>query len=238
MTDVCPGPCNARARKHQAYRVALRAGAKPRPEQPGSVPVLPVAGQPVWCERCTSLITRALPTLDDLAAAIEAEADGFRGAGSGERTGARRSSSARSPSPSADVLEEMYRFLTTVEDQWRDARGLGSRPHRVDPEARPLCVKWLLTQLGNILAHPGSVRFGVGVLAWQQRLQELAHAEPVARARPAVRCPRCDRLALRRRDDGLTECAKCGRWLNEKEYQELADQQAREDEQGKAVEAS
>lgn len=241
---VCAGPCNARWRKARAdydkalaaYRAAAAAWAEElaagqdvgdAPAPPAEPEITPVAGDPVWCKRCTTTIRRALAELDDLAAAIEAEADGFRSAGSRERTGSRRGSSGRSPSPAGDTLDEMYRFLTTVEDQWREARGLGTRPHRSDPEARPLCIKWLMTQLDNILAHPGSVAFGKGLLAWQHRLRELAHAEPVASGRPAVRCPRCDRRSLRRRDDGYTECARpdCGRLLNEKEYRNLAERQ-------------
>lgn len=236
--EPCNGPCNARARRHQAYRVALRAGAKPRPDQPGSVPVLPVAGDPVWCSRCTGMIRRALAEVDELASLLERWADGHRGAASGERIGRRRTG-APSPSPIADTLDELYTALTTVEDQWRQARGLGARPKRGRVEARLRCIGWLLGQLDNILLHPGSVQFGRATLAWQDRLQKMTRSDPVVRRRGA-RCPRCDPpgRTLRTRNDGYTECVKCGLWMNEDEYDDLADQQDGEDEQGKAVEAS
>lgn len=247
MTDPCPGRCNARCRKaardfeesvatHEAATARwedawlaaegdpeAEAALGPRPVPPTEPDITWTPGAPVWCERDRAAIRRALVDLDDLAALLESWSDGHRGASSGERTSSRRTT-AGSPSPIADTLDEMYQMLARVESDWRDAHEhLPPRPHRAGPEARPRTIAWLLGQLDAILAHPGSVRFGKGVLAWQRRLQEAAKSDPVVRRRPAVPCPRCDRRALRTRDDGYTQCGKCGRLLDEAEYDELAE---------------
>lgn len=244
----CPGRCNARARKLQAdheaavaaYDAALArwqnardqaldaadertldALDRARPRPPAEPDVTWTPGEPVWCDRDRAAVRRALAEIDDLAALLASWSDGHRGAVSGERTSGRRPGSA-SPSPIADTLDELYRALTAVEDDWREHRGLPPRPQRGGPEARARCIAWLLSQLDQILAHPGSVQFGRATLAWQTRLQKLTHSDPVVRRRP-VPCPRCDRRALRTRDDGYTECAGCGRLMDEDEYNEHAE---------------
>ena len=247
--DACPGPCNARSRKlhadyetavtayedalerwHDAKAQALDAGDdhmldaldRNRPQPPATPDIAWTPGDPTWCPRDRAAIRKALAELDDLAALLESWSDGHRGASSGERTSSRRTT-AGSPSPVADTLDELYQLLARAEADWRDAHEhLPPRPHRAGPEARPRTIAWLLGQLDQILTHPGSVPFGRGVLAWQSRLQHLAKSDPVVRRRP-VPCPRCDYRALRTRDDGYTQCGHCGRLLSEDEYGELAE---------------
>ncbi len=203
-------------------RRMLRRLDEIRPQRPLPPEVSFAPGDPVWCSRDRAAIRKALAELDDLAALLESWSDGHRGASSGERTSSRRTTAA-SPSPIADTLDELYQSLAKVEADWRDAHPeLPPRPHRAGPEARPRTIAWLLGQLDQILAHPGSVPFGRGVLAWQSRLQHLAKSDPVVRRRP-VPCPRCDYRALRTRDDGYTQCGHCGRLLSEDEYGELAE---------------
>lgn len=246
---ACPGPCSSRAwrmaldhndavdgwrealaRWHDAREDAVTAGDaemvtaldRIRPQRPAPPEVTFTPGDPVFDPRCRAAIRRALVELDDLAALLESWSDGHRGASSGERTSTRRPG-AGSPSPIADTLDELYRMLAKCEADWRDHRGMPPRPHRTGPEARARTVAWLLGQLDEILSHPGSVPFGRGVLAWLAKLQRLAKSDPVVRRRPAVPCPRCDRRALRTRDDGYTECAGCGRLMDEDEYNTLAE---------------
>ncbi|WP_433233776.1 hypothetical protein [Actinomadura nitritigenes] len=247
--DHCPGRCNARYRKawrdHRAAAAEhqnalgrwedarLQAAGDPellaaldrvRPAAPVEPDLAATPGEPVWCAKDVAGIRRALAELDDLAALLESWSDGHRGASSRDRTGGSRAGSASpSPSPIADTLDELYRALAKVEDDWREHRGAPPRPHRGAAEARMRCIGWLMGQLDQILAHPASVQFGKATMAWQRRLQELTRSDPVVRRRPAVPCPRCDRRALRTRDDGYTQCGKCGRLLSEEEYNELAD---------------
>lgn len=243
--DRCPGRCNAAARKTlrthadavTAHQAALarwedawltaegdpeaEEAVGPRPEPPAEPDITWTRGEPVWCSRDRAAIKAALAELDDLAALLERWADGHRGAASGERTSGGGHGS-RSTNPIADTLEEMYGALADVEADWREHRGLPPRPRRSDTEARSRTVAWLLRHADQILAHPGSVAFGRATVAWQARLQKLAKSEPIVRRRP-VPCPRCDRRALRTRDDGYTQCGKCGRLLDEHEYSELAE---------------
>lgn len=244
--DRCVGRCNAKARKAlRAYADAVTAHKaalanwehariqadgdarllaeldRIRPQPPAEPDITWTRGTPVWCSRDAAAIRAALADLDDLAALLESWSDGHRGAASGERTSGGQYGS-RSPNPIADTLEEMYGELATVEANWREHRGLPPRPRRSTTEARSRTVAWLLAQLDGILAHPGSVEFGHAAIAWQARLQKLAKSDPVVRRRP-VPCPRCDRRALRTRDDGYTQCAACGRLLDEDEYGDLAE---------------
>jgi hypothetical protein len=177
-------------------------------------------GIPVWCRNCHNRIRAALVELGDLAAMLEAWADGHRGAASGEHVPTRRAT-APSPSPITDTLDALYGALAEVEAQWREHAGHQPRPSRArGADARQRTLNYLLEQSEHILDNPGSVRFGKGVLAWLSRLQRMAKTDPVVRSRPG-RCPRCTWVnVLQTRDDGYTECRNCGRLLSEDEYQD------------------
>lgn len=201
------------------------------PAPPGAPPANPAeqktVGDPVWCRRDAGAVRRALASLDDLASLLESWADGHRGATSGSKLGATKSGS-RSPSAIADTLDTLYGLLVTTEDQWREHCGYFRRPQRArDSRARRFTITFLLEELRDILENPGSVRFGLGVLAWERRLQAMTTSEPLVQRRAAVPCPAkgCGRRALRSRPDGYTQCAACGRLLSEEEYQELVDEQ-------------
>ncbi|MGH9275630.1 MAG: hypothetical protein ACRDZU_13365, partial [Acidimicrobiales bacterium] len=56
-------------------------------------------GDPIWCDRDTALIRRALHELDMLAAVIEADNDGHRGAGGDQTPTGKRGKGASAPSP-------------------------------------------------------------------------------------------------------------------------------------------
>lgn len=211
---------------------------EPRPPvHPGEPPAVPdeyTPGDPVWCTRDAGAIRRALAGLDDLASLLESWSDGHRGATSGTKVSAKAGS--RSPSPIADTLDHLYGILVRVEDDWREHCGYRRRPQRArDGRARRLTIAFLSDELRGILDNPGSVRFGLGVLAWERRLQAMTTSEPVVQRRAAVPCPAkgCGRRALRSRADGYTQCAACGRLLSEDEYQDLVDEQ---DGQAAAVE--
>lgn len=254
---VCPGPCNNRGRKawgayeaavaawpeveagyHRAYEYWQARVAEVGAEDAGREPVAPqlpaepdvevILGDPVWCRRDAAMIRAALTETGELASRLEAWADGHRGATSGERTSTRRSE-APSPSPIADTLLVLYGALRSVEDGWRRANGHSPRRNRArNSDARERTIAYLLTHLDRILAHPQSAPFGHAVLGWEWRLQQATTSEPVRRRRPG-RCVRCGERALRTRDDGYTECAKCGRWYHEDQYQEeVVDAQADE----------
>lgn len=188
------------------------------PEQPGDTGCR--GGDPVWCRRCQSLIRAALIEIGDLAAALESWSDGHRGAASGEHVSTRRTS-APSPSPIGDELDKLYGMIAEVEQQWRQHAGHPARPSRArGGDARQRTLNYLLEQSAHILANPGSVRFGRGVLGWVARLQDMTKTDPVVRRRPG-RCPRCTWVnVLHSREDSLTECRNCGRLMNEDEYQE------------------
>jgi hypothetical protein len=128
-----------------------------------------------------------------------------------------------SPSRIADELDDLYGALVQVEDPGRDHRGYPEWGQRArDGRARRLVIAFLLEELRDILGNPGSVKFGLGILAWERRLQAMTTSEPVIQRRPA-RCPnsQCRQRALWTRADGMTECRACGRLMHEHEYAEL-----------------
>lgn len=178
----------------------------------------------MWCSRCPGLIRAALANLDDLASLLDSWADGHRGATSGQKLGKTGPKAhPGSPSPIRDTLDELYGALVEVEDLWRDHRGYPPRAQRArDGRARRQVIAFLLEELRDILDNPGSVKFGLGILAWERRLQAMTTSEPVIQRRPA-RCPNghCQQRALWTRADGMTECRACGRLMHEHEYAEL-----------------
>ncbi|MUN41424.1 hypothetical protein [Actinomadura litoris] len=204
------------------------------PEEPGRLPDPPdepevpftageavtASGANVWCPRCRRRIRAALVEIGDLAATLEAWADGHRGAASGEHIPTRRTT-APSPSPITDMLDALYGMLADVERQWREHAGHPPRPGRSrGGDARQRTLAYLLEQADRILDNPGSPRFGRGILAWQARLLRATKSDPVVRRRPG-RCPRCTWVnVLQTRDDGHIECRNCGRLMNEDEYQD------------------
>lgn len=195
------------------------------PAEPAEEDLAYTRGDPVWCSRDAGLIRGALRNLDDLASALEAVADGRRGAAISQKYGTIGTPAhPGSPSPIGDTLDVLYGQLVKCEDDWREANGYLDRPQRArDSRARRLTIAFLESELRGILNHPGSVAFGLGILAWERRLQAMTTSEPVVQRRPA-RCPRCRQRALRSRRDGMTQCAECGLLMHEDEYQALLDE--------------
>ncbi|HLU99153.1 MAG TPA: hypothetical protein VKZ89_20150 [Thermobifida alba] len=232
MTD-CPGPCNRHWRAaRDAHADAIDTWAAADPETRGQAPdppdLTPVPGEPVWCRRCAGAVRAALADLDNLAAILTAASDGHRG--HADDTGRIRSTkTSPSPSPAADLLDELYGDLCKVETDWREVCGYGPRPARGrGASALTTVIAWLGHHLTDILAHPGSVDFGLRVLRWQRRLQAAAKARPPGRRKPAP-CPRCDRRTLIFEDDReLVRCENldCNRVMTVDEYDAHAAQQA------------
>ena len=239
--DACPGICNQAARRlHETHEQAVTVhaaamqkwlatpgddrGDQPEPPEPPTMPV--TLGDPVFCRRCARMIDAALRKLDDDAATVARNVDGYRSVALVGPTGRR----AADHKTVIETLDDLFGALVEVEDQWRAARGYPPRRNRGrGANARMVCVSWLADQLPDILLHPGSVTFGLGVLAWQRRLERMATTDP-ANVRSAIRCPNagCRERQVRRKDDDWWECDACGRLLNEAEHDRERDEQADE----------
>lgn len=246
----CPGPCNNRARRawkdyetawaawekaYDAHAAALEAGkdAGDPPEPPAEPTNTVVQGDPVFCHTDNTRIRAALGELDQLAGQLQADIDGQRGAPGTEqeKTGKRgKASTTQSVDPRVDDLDELYRALAKIEDEWRAFRGYAPRPYMGDAGEQPLhaganprnkTIGFLVDEAPAMLLHPGCVKFGLGVLAWQRLLQGATHSQPIPVRRPG-RCPECKTTGtLFRRADGFTECRKpgCPRVLSEDDYE-------------------
>ncbi|HEX2315157.1 MAG TPA: hypothetical protein VHJ17_15550 [Thermomonospora sp.] len=171
----CPGPCNS-----PRQRSRRPAGA-------------PVAGDPVWCRRCQSLLRTRLAELDDLAARLGGALDERRRGGAEKVSGTR---GRPSPSPAVDDLDELLHTLLGWEDAYRAARGFGPRPRRGRyAPTLAACVAWLGAHLDGLLTFAGARDFGEEVLTLHRRLNSRT-APDAPRRRPATPCPACDLLTL------------------------------------------
>lgn len=215
-----------------AWRPPLLYPTPPTP--PAPVTTHPYLGDPVWCARCARMIRQALADLDDLASLAQATVDGHRDAGARYgKTGLHLKTSAPSPSPITDTLDELYGALVDVEDNWREFRNDQPRPQRArNGHARRLAIAYLLDELDAILAHPASDAFGFATLAWQRRLRALTKSDPASRRSP-IRCPRCKEAArITLQDDGYYKCGTCEKLMSQREHdREFAEQAAEHVEQ-------
>lgn len=223
MAEIaCAGPCNHHWREAQtAFRQALAAYDPLNPDERRPVPpqVFPVPGEPVWCGRCAAAIRAELAELDDLACLLAAAADGHRGAGAGERvTG---TAGRRSPSPSADVLDELYSVLHGWESAYRGTDPVARRGYLAS--ALTTCVAWMVAHFDGMIRHPDiGVPFGEEVRQWHRSLRRRAKAGSGRRRKP-LPCPRCDEPGLIWNEgDTYVRCGNrdCGRLLSLDEYDE------------------
>jgi hypothetical protein len=199
----CPGTsCNGRYWKAwDAYDQAL-AGYDPlnpaqsRPEQPDIR--WRADGNPVWCADCTARIRKELASIDRLIPRLLREADGHEGKPRTEKVGG--TSEPGSPSPAADLADELDRLLVMWEDGYRKLKGWSSAPARGgDADARTEMIDWLLAHLddgpGGILRSDYALEFGRDVLNWRKVLARSTKAG-VRKLRKPLRCPRCRLITL------------------------------------------
>lgn len=226
ITKPCSGPCNSPARRAwNAYEQALKQHATDleawhagelgeAPDEPLPPDVEVRQGDPLWCPRCKTLVRVALLDLDNLAAELQAGADGHRGALAEGRVSGSRGSGT--PSPTADLLDNLYGFLADVEDEWRDTWGYSPRTDRVHRGAHPRTrrITWLSERLEGILAAEQHVTFGIGVLRWEVVLREKLKEDSVGTRSP-IRCPKCSERRVVRQREGYWQCGSCTMMLSD-----------------------
>lgn len=201
--DVCPGTCNA------SWRYGISVGANVGD---------PVPGQPVWCPPCTARIRHALTELDDLAALLNAVADGHREQAA---TPARTTTAAPSPSQAADTIDELIRTLRAWEDAYREHKGWPSPPRRgYLATVTTSTIVWLTVHLTGLLEAPFAADFGLEIRQWHKHLADTTKAGTGSHRKP-VPCPRCG-LRLLTFIDGTdyVACAGCNRHMTLDEYHE------------------
>lgn len=238
----CPGSCNYRYREAMAgYKQALADydpmdPAQSRPEQPE---IKPWPGAPYWCTRDTAAIHKELAELDYLSAMLAMAADGQRG----QRPGAKMPPKGKqhggpTPSPTADMLEELAGDLREWERVVRGAEALTRRGH-LDTETS-MMIAWLagdgrfaramhigrLVKTADGRTVPWAVRFGEDVRSWRRKLAAITKAGTGTHHR-GIRCPRCDERAVwwTEGDDHAVCHGKnntCGRLIGLDELDELA----------------
>lgn len=206
MPEPCIGSCNSRWRR-------LTEAGEDIPEE-----LLPYPGDPVFCQRDSSIIRREVAELDDLASIAAAAADGHRSQPGTQRV----SGTARisSPSPAADDLDDLACML----------RGWESAARGTDPSARrgylateiTTVVCWLVAHHDAIIGNPDlAPDYAAEVRQWHRRLATSSKAGTGThqKGRP---CPRCDRYSLWWREgDEYVECQtpSCGRLMSLSDYE-------------------
>lgn len=205
MADACAGPCNA------AWRNTPE-------DQRGE----PVCGDPVWCPPCTARIRTALAELDDLAALLQATADGHREAPSSPVRGSRH---APTPSAAADTLDELTSILQAWEDTYRELKNWPSSPRRGYLASQTTAsIAWLGAHLSGLLEAPFAAEFGTEIRQWHRQLSDATKAG-TGKRRKLLPCPRCDlKTLVCREGDDYIRCDNpaCNRMLSLTEYDEYA----------------
>lgn len=223
--QACPGSCNYYWRQARtAFEVDLAAydpldPAQSRP-QPPDMRAFP--GDP-WCDRCKAVIRRELAELDDLAAFLTAAADGHRGRRPGAKVTASRG--RPSPSPAADLADELERALHGWETAYRGADPLARRGWLAT--GTTTVIAWLVAHFDSVATSPVAEDFGQEVRQWHRLLKRLTKAGTGVQLKP-VRCPRCDRYSLTWTEgDDHVECFDqgCRRMIGMDEYDALAAKQ-------------
>jgi hypothetical protein len=199
--QACPGTCNAAWRNTD-------------PRQRGD----PIPGEPVWCPPCTARIRHQLTELDDLAALLNATADGHREQAHSPIQTARH---APSPSAAADTLDELTTTLQAWEDAYRELKGWPSPPRRGYLASITTAVTaWLTSHLTGILDTPFAAEFGHEIRQWHKHLTDQTKAGTGIHSKP-VPCPRCGlRLLVYTDGTDYVHCAGCNRHLTLDEYHE------------------
>jgi hypothetical protein len=191
---------------------------------------------PVWCPRCSTDIVDAIAGLPAAVGRLPAHGRLRIPAGDGDR----RSSGVRipSPSPSADLRDEVVHWVCRLEERLRqhvgDAAPIG--PRRLDVPALASACRYLVVRRSALLAWdtrsagPGGLVdgqaeaevVGLSALQWCRRLTRAAGMDRLVH-RLAMPCPACEQRALVRHD-GRDEvrCATCGAEWTEDRYQLLA----------------
>jgi hypothetical protein len=234
--QVCCGPCNipyqrARAIFDEAQRnyerdyeiwvtERHREGREPiRPEKPRMTPSM---GTPIWCGKCTSVVRRELAELDDLAARLLAEAGELHS----DTTATRISGSKgrKSPSPLADLVDELESGLRAWEEDYRGKPVSVRRGYLTS--ALTAEVDWLRAHFDQCITHPGYAQdFGRFVRNWHRKMKNAGHAGTV-RHKMKRPCPRCDALSLVwEQGSEYVQCQRreCGRMLSYSEYKQYED---------------
>lgn len=238
-TKPCSGPCNNSARRAwAAYEQALDQYAADmeawqadkldnEPEEPLPPEVEVRQGAPLFCGRCTATIRAALLDLDQLAAELQAGADGHRGGvPEGRVSGSRNSGS---PSPTADLLDKLYGFLADVEDEWRGTCAYTPRTDRAHRGAHPRLrrISWLSEHLDAVLSAEEHVNFGLDVLRWEVVLRQKLKEDSVGTKSP-IRCPRCSERRVVREREGYWQCGACATLLSDPYERQLRHDQGNE----------
>lgn len=239
-TKPCSGPCNNAARRAwAAYDQAIiahadaidewvKSGEKGEPPAEPTAPEVAVRdGEPLFCSRCKAVVRAALLDLDQLAAELQAQADGHRGGVQEGRVSGSRG--AGSPSPTADLLDKLYGFLADVEDEWRGTCHYAPRVDRAHRGAHPRLrrISWLYEHLDAILAAEEHTRFGLDVLRWEVVLREKLKEDSVGTKSP-IRCPRCSERRVVREREGYWQCGACATLLSDPYERQLRHDQGNE----------
>ncbi len=213
---------------------------------PGRHPGVPVGvacpgRAPVWCSACGAAVVDAVRGLPVDVARLPAH--GRLRMPMGERARGRPGVTVSSPSPAADLVDEVVRWASLLAERLR--AHVDDPPHTWRPGQQ-----WMppalerLTAATSYLVHRRSA-----LLAWDTRttapegeLDGMAEAEVVGRQafawrsrlaraagldrlvhRLAMPCPRCDTRALVRADgDERVQCRTCRAEWTEERYQLLA----------------
>lgn len=201
--------------------------------EPDPVDIEPWPGDPVYCQRCASVIRGALRELPLAYTALGSVKFLTRSASADEEHRG-RSDVPPSPSPGADHADEILRTTTAWEDELRQHLGHAcATDHFGDPHATlTASVEYLNTNWTAMIGRDECARdFGDEIWRLHATALAMVKNKPIRRHLPAP-CPSCDVLALIQ-EEGIAgkpwyvECVEraggCGRLYQESEWRWLVE---------------
>ncbi len=207
---------------YEMWASRSREGREPaRPEKPG---LRPVPGAPIWCSRCTFTIRRELAELDDLAARLLAESEGLRSTSDVTSPRVSGTKGGKSPSPLADLVDELESELRSWEEDFRGKPASARRGYLTSVLTAE--VDWLGAHFDQCIAHPQYAQdFGQAVRNWHRKMRNAGHAG-IVRHKMKKPCPRCDAFSLVWEEGAdYVQCQRteCSRMMSYQEYKDWED---------------
>ncbi|WP_204016040.1 hypothetical protein [Sphaerimonospora thailandensis] len=200
----------------------LRKPAAPEPPR-----IIPVLGDPIYCQACTHAVKAKLARLDVAAAIAARESDGMRGTTTEAKV--RSTPGPASPSPTIDELEDLEGWLRSWKAAYLGADEVARLGSLMD--AITYGTAWLVHRAERILRHRQmAVPFAEETLAWYARLDRYDPTDVTVQRMP-LRCPGCKRFSLERR--GGEDVVRCrtigcvrGESISMDQYTAMVEQQA------------
>jgi hypothetical protein len=200
---ICQGPCTARLRETGKGAGAARFG------------------DPILCGSCVSQLRNDLAEIETMSSVMQADADGHRsstGADAAIRAH-RNASTASSPSPSHDLVDEL---ISVLRGYVVLKRPVASRLGQVARDTTEL-TSWLITNADKYIYDRALAgQLAADARTWHSRLEKRTKSATALVPKP-LPCPACKKKGLEQeRGSKVVKCRLCGLIRSIDDYEAMA----------------